>query len=95
MVRMQVEGSQSAYEVFCRRCQVSFPIGTRSCFHCGTRLGRERPEARGQEARRLAAPPRVDELSEEEIAPRGRFLSPFTMMWLLLALAGALYRQCG
>ena len=29
----------SAYEVRCPRCDVSFPIGTRRCFHCGGRTG--------------------------------------------------------
>ncbi len=33
--------SQSAtrYEVRCHRCDVSFPIGTKRCVHCGGRIG--------------------------------------------------------
>lgn len=31
---------KSAYEVRCPRCDVSFPIGTRKCVHCGGPIGR-------------------------------------------------------
>lgn len=88
---MQVEGPQTPFEVFCRRCQVSFPVGTRRCLHCGGRVDRERfappPGASEQEEQFM------EEFGEAEM-PRGRFLSPFTVIWLLLAVAGALYRQC-
>lgn len=87
---MQLEGPQTPYEVLCRRCQVSFPVGTRHCVHCGGRIGRERLALPS-----TSADPLPDEFGEQEVAPRSRFLSPFTVMWLLLALAGALYRQCG
>ena len=29
----------SPYEVRCPRCDVSFPVGTRVCLHCGGRTG--------------------------------------------------------
>ena len=32
-------GDVSAYEVRCPRCQVSFPIETKTCFHCGGATG--------------------------------------------------------
>jgi len=36
--------SISRYEVRCPRCDVSFPVGTRRCIHCGGRTG---PSAAG------------------------------------------------
>jgi len=30
------------YEVWCSRCQVSFPVGTKRCLHCGERTQKER-----------------------------------------------------
>lgn len=33
----------SPYEVYCEHCRVSFPVGTRSCIHCGARIGRSQP----------------------------------------------------
>ncbi len=31
--------SQSPYEVRCARCDVSFPVGTKDCIHCGGPTG--------------------------------------------------------
>jgi hypothetical protein len=33
----------SQYEVWCTRCDVSFPVGTKRCMHCGARPVGERP----------------------------------------------------
>lgn len=30
-----MQAGASAYEVRCPRCDVSFPVGTRRCLHCG------------------------------------------------------------
>ena len=44
----------SLYEVRCEACRVSFPLGTKTCLHCGGRLGKQprqpppRPIMRGQ-----------------------------------------------
>lgn len=31
----RVEGARTPYEVYCFRCRVTFPIGSRHCLHCG------------------------------------------------------------
>ena len=31
----RVEGARTPYEVYCFRCRVTFPIGSRQCLHCG------------------------------------------------------------
>jgi hypothetical protein len=84
----------TAFEVYCHRCRVTFPLGTRTCLHCGGRLAKERRPA---PATRLAAPPQELEpeavLPEEEVPVR-RGLSPFTAIWVLLAIAATLYRAC-
>ncbi len=86
----QAEGPQTPFEVFCHHCKVSFPIGARQCIHCGGRLGRQRfrPSA--------PAPPQPMEQMDvgEEGLPRRGILSPLTAVWLLLAMAGAMYRAC-
>jgi hypothetical protein len=33
----------SQYEVWCPSCEVSFPVGTKSCIHCGARTVADRP----------------------------------------------------
>ena len=81
----------TAFEVYCHRCRVTFPLGTRTCLHCGGRLARER-----QAPSRFAAPQELDPeavLAEGEIPVR-RALSPFTAIWVLLAIAATLYRAC-
>lgn len=34
-MRISRSGGGAAFEVRCRRCEVSFPVGTRKCLHCG------------------------------------------------------------
>ena len=83
--------SPTAFEVYCHRCRVTFPLGTRTCLHCGGKLARER-----QAPSRLAAPQEFDPeavLAEDELPVR-RVLSPFTAIWVLLAIAATLYRAC-
>ena len=38
------------YEVYCTHCNVSFPVGTRVCVHCGQPIGREASLARALRA---------------------------------------------
>ena len=37
---MQAEKHTTPYEVLCHHCNVTFPVGTKRCVHCGGRLGR-------------------------------------------------------
>jgi hypothetical protein len=94
---MQVETSETPYEIRCHQCQVSFPLGTRQCVHCGERLGRGRgrfvPTPNPEE------PWDLDSLEEEEHAAeatpsRRRFLSPFTLIWLVAAVGLSIQRAC-
>ncbi len=36
-----------AYEVWCHSCNVTFPVGTKTCMHCGSRTHTERPHRSG------------------------------------------------
>lgn len=33
----------SQYEIWCPSCDVSFPVGTKRCMHCGARTVKDRP----------------------------------------------------
>lgn len=33
-----MRSSEQTFEVRCERCNVSFPVGTRQCIHCGGRI---------------------------------------------------------
>jgi hypothetical protein len=93
---MQVESTESPYEVRCERCRVTFPVGTRRCVHCGGRIG-------GRPLQLLPAefgdPSREHEdgdgPEEDEALPvRSRLLSPFTLLWLLAAVVASVYQHC-
>jgi ribosomal protein L37E len=77
-----------AVEVYCPRCSVSFPVGTRTCLHCGGRISRERSP------RQVIAPPPLEEQLASEELPQRSGISPVTAFWVLLAMGGALYRAC-
>jgi len=87
---VSTEGPRTPYEVYCHHCKTSFAMGTRNCIHCGARLGRQTriPVA-------LQNPTTHNEvIEEEELATRGSRFSPTTILWLGLALFGAIYRAC-
>ena len=77
------------YEVYCTRCSVSFPVGTRTCVHCGQPIGRAAPVARAQRA-----PGPLDEDPPEPLPTRSLAFSPMTFVWLLAAVATVIYRSC-
>ena len=85
---MAQDGARTPYEVYCNRCRVTFPLGARRCIHCGGRLAKERFQAQ------LALPPDLDDVQTEEDLPRRSGLSPFTLVWIAVLLAGYLYRAC-
>ena len=41
----------SAYEIRCEDCKVSFPPGTKTCIHCGRKLGSRLPNLRPRSQR--------------------------------------------
>ncbi len=89
----------SAFEVYCQRCNVSFPIGTRRCVHCGGRTARQRgfvPSSRMAESPLEIAQIEEEEVGESDLVVQRRgIFSPVALMWIVLALAGAFYRACG
>jgi hypothetical protein len=77
------------YEVYCTRCGVSFPIGTRVCVHCGQPIGRAAALATA-----LRGPAPIDEDPQEQLPTRSVAFSPMTFVWLLAAVATVIYRSC-
>lgn len=63
------------YEVWCHRCNVTFPVGTRVCMHCGGRTRAEPPPR----SRFAASEPRLklgDPRSYAETGEMQRFELP-------------------
>ncbi len=83
----------SPYEVRCRECKVSFPLGTRVCVHCGARLGKRRA-ARVPD---VPVPLEIEYEPDTELEPprRGVLGSFFTTVTVGLAILASLYRSCG
>jgi hypothetical protein len=91
MGRMRAVPADTAYEVYCQRCRVSFPVGTRSCLHCGLPVGR-RAALATPPAHRPATPADEDALDETPL--RALKASPMTLVWLLAGVATIAYRAC-
>ena len=94
---MQSRGP-AAFEVYCDRCRVTFPVGTRRCIHCGGPTGASRRRAGLRfEPDREPGPAGAGAEGEAELQPeltRRRFISPVTLVWIVLIAAGYLYRAC-
>jgi hypothetical protein len=86
---MQAQGPQTPFEVFCPSCSVTFPVGARSCIHCGGRLSKDRWQP-------MDAPVTFDEGAApmEDERPRMSPFSPVALIWVLLFVAGTIYRAC-
>jgi hypothetical protein len=81
----------SPYEILCPRCNVTFPVGSRHCIHCGGPLGRGRSLFAAAQAG-ADAPPEEIEAAEEP--PRSSAFSPVALLWAVLIAGGAIYRTC-
>jgi hypothetical protein len=79
------------YEVYGLHCRVSFPVGTRTCMHCGRRIGSS--AADGVNTVRHG-PIAEEEEALEGIPGRSVAFSPMTLVWLLAAVATVVYRAC-
>ena len=77
------------FEVYCTRCRVSFPVGTRTCMHCGHPIA-SRPAGAAVVMRSGAS----DEEAAEELPLHGLKASPLTILWLLAGVATVAYRAC-
>ena len=85
---MPEQASRTPYEVYCNQCRVTFPVGTRRCVHCGARLARERFHVD------MVLPPTPYDVAIDDEMPRRSGVSPLTLVWVALLLAGYLYRAC-
>jgi hypothetical protein len=91
--------AQTPYEVYCDRCRVTFPVGTRRCVHCGDRIAARRPQRRALPVEALGLP-RIEEqpeeilVEEEPMLRRSGIFSPTTLLWIVLGLGVALQRAC-
>ena len=83
------EGPQTPFEVYCPRCRVTAPVGTRRCVHCGGPVG-----GGGLRAPAPLRPVPADEELSEEVPVRIGAFSPRILLWLLLATGIALQRVC-
>lgn len=83
------EGATTPYEVYCHRCRVSHPVGTRICLHCGGRVGRNRAPVAF-----VASPGGAEAAAEEDVPRRSGLFSPMSFLWIVLIVGGAMYRAC-
>jgi len=92
---MRTPDPQNPFEVYCLRCNVTAPVGTRRCFHCGGLLSGGEPDPRRAALAALIGvnPNELDEHAEEPPPSIGSVL-PKIAMWILLLIGGFLYRFC-
>ena len=95
---MPKKGAEPSFQVYCHSCNVTFPVGTRRCIHCGGATTTQETAARLQALRELPfefepadGPPMEEEPEQESPRRGGRGLA---LMWLLLAVAASIYRTC-
>ncbi|MGE4608072.1 MAG: hypothetical protein AAEJ52_15140 [Myxococcota bacterium] len=89
---MRQKETQNIYESYCNTCNVSAPPNVRSCVHCGGRMAKQRGVPVS-----TPPPPFSGQAFEEDEPDSPRRLgaaSPMTAIWILLFLAGTLYRIC-
>ena len=92
---MRTPGPQNAYEVYCYRCNVTAPAGTRRCLHCGGPLSRDEPNPRREALATLIGMDTSEEDEGiEEAPPSIGSIAPKIALWVLLLLGGFLYRFC-
>jgi hypothetical protein len=92
-----------SYEAWCPRCRVTHPPERKTCVHCGGRVVQSRGEAELE--RRLSPPLGRGEAPGEgggappEETPQAQAMRPLriglALLWLVLAIAGSLWQQCG
>ena len=91
---MQSPGPQNPYEVYCYQCNVSAPVGTRHCLHCGGRLSGARDAQRTTLTDLLKENFAEADEEGEELATSIGSAAPKVAMWILLLIGGFLYRFC-
>jgi len=91
---MQAHGPQNPYEVYCFQCNVSAPVGTRRCVHCGGRLSGPQGPRRSALAGLLEPESSEAEGDGEELATSIGSAAPKIVMWIVLLIGGFLFRYC-
>ncbi len=91
---MRAPGPQNSYEVYCYQCNVTAPVGTQRCVHCGGRLSRAQDPQRSVLAALVGAEiTDADEAGEETLTSIGS-VAPKIALWILLLVGGFFYRFC-
>jgi len=91
---MRAGDPQNPYEIYCHRCNVSAPVGTRRCIHCGERLSGEQRPQRAELLGLFEADSGEADEEREEFATSIGSAAPKVALWILLLLGGFLYRFC-
>jgi hypothetical protein len=82
------------YEVRCERCQVSFPIGTKLCIHCGGRTGSSELAVADGAPSLPPMGPAPEAQAEEEAVRQSPVRVLVTLLWVVLAIAFSVVRSC-
>ncbi|MEZ4334635.1 MAG: hypothetical protein R3F35_23000 [Myxococcota bacterium] len=92
-----MQSGASPYEVRCPRCDVSFPIGTRRCVHCGgpTAAPGAAPSLESGPFERTQ--PEPVQIGEEEAPGVGSSLLKLSgsLFWIVALVIFSLVRHCG
>jgi hypothetical protein len=92
---MRTPGPQNPYEVYCYQCNVTAPVGTRRCIHCGESISRGVQNPRRAALSALVGGELFDADEEGEEAPQSvASLLPKITLWILLLFGGFLYQLC-
>ena len=95
---MHEQPRTTPYEVLCHHCNVTFPVGSKRCIHCGGRLGR-RTESRRLSLEMATPFQTTESFQEEETAEeaepqkRSSFM-PAALLWALLFAGMSIHRAC-
>jgi hypothetical protein len=92
---MRTRGPQNPYQVYCYQCNVTAPVGTRRCIHCGGSISRGVQDPRRAALAALVGA-EISEADEEgdEAPISAASLVPKIALWILLLFGGFLYRFC-
>jgi hypothetical protein len=86
-------GPQTPYEVYCYSCRVTFPVGTRTCVHCGRPIGAPTLASGALPiGPRSTAPEDAMEEGADPLSMARRLGG--VSLWVLIAVAAAISRFC-
>jgi len=88
---MRTPRHQNPYEIYCDRCNVTAPTGTRRCIHCGGRFSGTQRRGFADLLKAEFAEPGAE---EEEVDPSIGSAAPKIVMWIVVLIGGFLFRFC-